>query len=47
MRKEDVCVVPFRKQSFMSRNLGTFVTILGAATSAVLLYENLKPADNE
>jgi len=47
MRKEDVCVVPFRKQSFMSRNLGTFVTILGAATSALLLYENLKPADEE
>ncbi|MCK4461405.1 MAG: polysaccharide biosynthesis/export family protein [candidate division Zixibacteria bacterium] len=47
VRKEDVCVVPCRKQSFMSRNLGTFVTILGAATSALLLYENLKPADNE
>lgn len=43
MQREDVCVVPFRKQGFMSRNLGTFVTILGAATSAVLLYENLKP----
>ncbi len=43
MHKEDVCIVPFRKQGFMSRNLGTFVTILGAATSAVLLYENLKP----
>jgi protein involved in polysaccharide export with SLBB domain len=47
MRKEDVCVVPFRKQNFMTRNLGTFVTILGAATSALLLYENLKPADEE
>lgn len=43
MRKEDVCIVPFRKQGFMTRNLGTIVTILGAATSAVLLYENLKP----
>ena len=43
MQKEDICVVPFRKQGFMSRNLGTFVTIIGAATSAVLLYENLKP----
>lgn len=43
MHKEDVCVVPFRKQGFVSRNLGTFVTILGAVTSAVLLYENLKP----
>ncbi|MDH3891977.1 MAG: polysaccharide biosynthesis/export family protein [candidate division Zixibacteria bacterium] len=43
MHKEDVCVVPFRKQGFMGRNLGTIVTILGAATSAVLLYENLKP----
>lgn len=43
MQKEDVCVVPFRKQGFMTRNLGTIVTILGAATSAVLLYENLKP----
>lgn len=43
MQKEDVCIVPFRKQGFMTRNLGTIVTILGAATSAVLLYENLKP----
>lgn len=43
MRKEDVCIVPFRKQGFMTRNLGTIVTILGAVTSAVLLYENLKP----
>jgi polysaccharide export outer membrane protein len=43
MQKEDVCVVPFRKQGFMSRNFGTIVTILGAATSAALLYESLKP----
>ena len=47
MRKEEVCVVPFRKQSFMSRNLGTIVTVITAATSALLLYENLKPADDQ
>jgi len=45
LSKEDVCVVPVQGRSFMDRNLGTIVTILGAATSAVLLYENLKPSD--
>ncbi len=47
LRKEDVCFVPTRRQGFMQRNLGTIVTVLGAATSAVLLYQNLKPDPNE
>jgi len=45
MHKEDICVVPFRREGWFSRNIGSIVTVLGAATSAVLLYENLKPKD--
>ncbi len=45
LRKEDALVIPVKKGGFFGRNIGTIATILGAVTSAVLIYETLKPED--
>ena len=45
--REDHVVVPVRRGSFLGGTVGTVATALGVATSAVLLYEALKPGDNK
>ncbi len=45
LRREDAFVIPARRGGFFGSNIGTIATVLGMVTSAVLLYETLKPED--
>ncbi|MEA3296670.1 MAG: polysaccharide biosynthesis/export family protein [candidate division Zixibacteria bacterium] len=45
--KEDIFIVPTRREGFLRENTGTIVAILGAVTSAMLIYETLKPQEEE
>ncbi|MCK4605821.1 MAG: polysaccharide biosynthesis/export family protein [candidate division Zixibacteria bacterium] len=45
LRKEDALVIPAKRGGFFGSNIGTIATVLGVVTSAVLLYETLKPED--
>jgi len=46
VRQEDHVVVPFRHSSFLGGTIGTAATVLGVATSFVLLYQSLRSDDN-
>lgn len=46
LTQEDLIVVPARQGGFFGGTIGTAATILGVVTSAVLLYQNLKPQDD-
>ncbi len=46
MRKEDAIVIPYKRGGLFGSSLGTITTVLGAVTSAVLIYEAVKPSDN-
>lgn len=45
--KEDLIVVPTRRGGFFGGTIGTAATVLGVVTSVVLLYQNLKPQDEQ
>lgn len=46
VRKEDTIFLPARPEGgFLQRNVGTIVAVLGVLTSALLIYEQLKPAE--
>ena len=47
LRKEDTIYLPSRPDGgFFQRNITTIVAALGAVTSFLLIYDQLKPADN-
>ncbi|MFH1687180.1 MAG: SLBB domain-containing protein [bacterium] len=47
LSKEDQVVVPVRRNGFWGGTVGTAATVIGVVTSAVLLYQNLKPQDQQ
>ncbi|MFZ5981854.1 MAG: polysaccharide biosynthesis/export family protein [Candidatus Zixiibacteriota bacterium] len=45
LKNEDTFVIPERRQSFFSGGVTTWVTLIGGITSAVVLYELIKPEE--
>ena len=46
LRKEDTIFIPARQEGgFLQRNVGTIVAVLGALTSALLIYDQLRPVE--
>jgi polysaccharide export outer membrane protein len=45
VRQEDTIVLPERHRGFFGANLGTMVTVLGAITSAILIYDRISSDD--
>ena len=43
--REDIFIVPARQSGFLRDNIGTIATVLGAVTSALLIYETMKSDD--
>ena len=46
LKNEDTFVIPERRQGFFSGGVTTWVTIISGITSAVVLYELIKPEDD-
>ena len=47
LKKEDTIFLPANPEgSFLQRNVGTIVTVLGVITSGLLIYDQLRPADD-
>ncbi|MFQ5498111.1 MAG: SLBB domain-containing protein [Candidatus Zixiibacteriota bacterium] len=47
LKREDVVVVPRRTRGFFSENLGTIAAVLGAITSGLLIYDQLRTNGDE
>jgi len=45
MGKEDMLLVPVRRQGFLASNVGILAAALGAITTAILIYDRLSPSD--
>lgn len=47
IRREDTIILPYRGNSFLSLNIGTVVTVVGLVTSFLIIYDQLKPPDEQ
>lgn len=45
IRREDTIILPYRGNPFLSLNIGMVVTVVGLVTSFLIIYDQLKPAD--